>query len=129
MSSFIPVRANFTVEQGTDWSRCITLMDPANPLIPWVFPYVDAYMQLKEDYGLPAVASLTVAGGGIVLTAAEGKIEMKLSDIITSLLPVFDEPVPFLFDLFCMDGAPDPLVDKVAKGFIIVNPRVSGVPV
>ena len=126
MSIAVPVRANFTVEQGADWSRCIYIKDPTDPTQPWVFPYTDAQAALREDYDTPILAMLTVANTGIILTPAEGKIELVMNDTVTSALPTTYDPLVMIYDLFCWSGVgASQQIDKVAKGFIVAWPRVT----
>lgn len=117
----VPATANFAVYQGADFSDCIYLKNPDGT--PLTLEYEHARLQLREDYDQPVLLELT-DGDGIVLTSAEGKIQLTIPADQTEPLQLYGDASMYRYDLVCWNDD-ETQTDRVAQGYFILWPEVS----
>lgn len=130
MSSFVPVRANFTVYQGADWTQCILLTDPTSitdPPAPLDLPWTVARLTIRDDYDGTILLQLGTADGSIVFTAVDGQITLNIPGTVSELLKLNGDALYGVYDLVCSNPM-IPVIDQVARGFFVFWPEASRAP-
>jgi hypothetical protein len=126
MSNFVPIRINYRVPQGADWSRCILLKDPNDPTgaTPLPLPWDKGRLLIAEDYGMTPVLELTTENGGLVFDKDAGQIKIVIDEDDTAPLPLYGDAGAYVFDLFAWTDVLPPDTDKVAYGGFTIFPQL-----
>lgn len=110
----LPIKAGATYDETFTWLQT----DNATPVD---LTGVSARLQLRvgADVADPPLVDLTTANGGIVITAAQGKVRVIIAAALTAALPstggVYDLVITW----------PDGSVQRLMEGSFSVSPRVT----
>jgi len=121
-------KKNLSIEQGATWRDSYVLLQsapvgtPVADMLPVDLTGYSARMQVRPDYASATVlVDLTVANGGITITAAAGKISLYISAADTSALAFTDTTA--VYDLELIEPAGD--VIRLLRGSISLSPEVT----
>lgn len=105
------------IEAGIDWEHTLYLKDDAGS--PKDLTGYSAEMKIRETMEGDVIETLSTSGGEIVITAAQGKILLKLTDLETAALGIKEG----VYDLVLTDSGTTKT--KLLKGKVIVDPLVT----
>jgi hypothetical protein len=114
-----PPPTQLQVDQGSDWSATLTIMQNGTPLDLTGY---SAHMQIRSQPGGTVYADLSNASGGITLGGTAGTVYLRLTNAQTAALPAAPGAAP-VYDLKLTD--PNGLVSFVLDGSITVRAQVT----
>jgi hypothetical protein len=108
------IKANLVIDQGTDFSAQIDVVDSDGT----VFDLSDytAAAQMRKNYASSAATTFTCEGNG-----TDGQISLSLSSTITSTL----EPGRYLYDVEITSSGNT--ITRVVEGIVTVTPGMTRV--
>ena len=121
-----PGQHDFTIYQGTTWRASLVWRDPLNN--PRDLTGYTARMQIRSTIdAITALADLTTENGGITITAAEGQIDLLLTDAETAALD-FAPSSPLMAGQGIYDlelESPTGEVTRLLQGNVVLDPEVT----
>jgi len=111
---------DFEIKQGSSFHRQLIYKTSAGVIIN-LTSYA-AKMQIREWYDKPVIETLTTDNGKIVITGAEGKIELKLTRAETAKLT----KSRMIYDLdIYIPGSEDTSLITLLEGIITLDKEVT----
>ena len=108
---------NFTLDQGSTWTLQIVYQDPSGT--PINLTGYNAQMKVRKKADSSAVVlSLATGGQGIVITGAQGKLNLTATDEQTQVI----EPGLYVYDLELDNGG---VRTRLIQGMVTVSAEVT----
>ena len=105
------IKANLTIDQGTDYSTSITLTDDEDNIISLVGYTASA--QLRKTYSSSNSVSFSTE-----ITEAQGVVTLSLTDTQTANIT----PGRYVYDVILTVGT---TTTRIVEGIVTVTPRVT----
>lgn len=96
-------RYDFTIDQGSYWTRLITWKDADGD--PIDLTGYTARLQWRKRYEDDAVLEITTENGGITLGGVDGTIQLDIFAGDTSPITINGDTATFLYDLEMIPGS------------------------
>jgi hypothetical protein len=105
------IKANLTIDQGTDYSTSITLTDDEDNIVSLVGYTANA--QIRKTYSSSNSVSFSTE-----ITEAQGVITLSLTDAQTANIT----PGRYVYDVILTTGS---MTTRIVEGIVTVTPRVT----